>query len=251
MQPARPVLTWRGRRGRMSTAKWEALEGQLPEYTLAGSGWPQLGRPTVLEIGFGMGDATVAAVTAAPEVDVIACEPHLAGVANLCRMLRAEGLTNVRIHAGDALDLLDGGAGRGPLGAYSTVAPHRSHFVPAPSATPAERLRRSGPDLTVAVQPLPDASLAGIRVFFPDPWPRLRHRIKRLVRPPFVALVERVLKADGIVHLSTDIEDYAVQMQEVFAGWTEVAPPVRPVTKFELIGRAAGRPIVDLAFRRC
>jgi tRNA (guanine-N7-)-methyltransferase len=61
---------------------------------------------TVLEIGFGMGEATAAMAAAAPDVDVLAVDVHPAGVASLLRRLEAADLRNVRVVEGDALALL-------------------------------------------------------------------------------------------------------------------------------------------------
>ena len=100
-----------------------------------------------------------------------------------------------------------------------------------------------------------DGSLAAVHVFFPDPWPKKRHHKRRLVQPAFLSLLGRKLKAGGIVHLATDVPDYADQMAEVFsrhaafaaasAGFAE-----RPTTKFEKRGRRLGNPVRDLVFMR-
>jgi tRNA (guanine-N7-)-methyltransferase len=107
----------------------------------------------------------------------------------------------------------------------------------------------------VLQQMVPDGALAALHLFFPDPWPKKRHRKRRLVQPQFAALAARKLAPGGIVHAATDWPDYAEQMQEVFsqeslfemagAGFIE-----RPVTKFETRGRRLGHPIRDLHFRR-
>ena len=62
---------------------------------------------------------------------------------------------------------------------------------------------------------VPPASLAGIRIFFPDPWPKRRHHKRRLVQPDFVALAASRLAPGGTLHLATDWDDYAVQMRAV------------------------------------
>jgi tRNA (guanine-N7-)-methyltransferase len=110
---------------------------------------------------------------------------------------------------------------------------------------------------------VPPASLAGIRIFFPDPWPKRRHRKRRLVQPDFVALAASRIAPDGTLHLATDWEDYAVQMLTVCdaepllentavdlaGGWTP-RPSWRPVTKFEQRARVEGREVHDLVYRR-
>ncbi len=62
------------------------------------------------------------------------------------------------------------------------------------------------------------ASLSGIHVFFPDPWPKARHHKRRLIQPPFVELLASRLLPGGYLHCATDWEHYAVQMLAVLAG---------------------------------
>jgi tRNA (guanine-N7-)-methyltransferase len=109
---------------------------------------------------------------------------------------------------------------------------------------------------------VPRASLAGIRIFFPDPWPKRRHRKRRLVQPDFVALAASRLEPGGILHLATDWDDYARQMRAVCdaepalenlaadspEGWTP-RPDWRPVTKFEQRALLEGREVRDLMYR--
>jgi tRNA (guanine-N7-)-methyltransferase len=100
---------------------------------------------------------------------------------------------------------------------------------------------------------IPDASLAGIHLFFPDPWPKKRHHKRRLVQPPFVALATRKLAAGGYFHMATDWPDYATQMDEVLATEEGLRPgdaKRRPVTKFERRGLGLGHPVRDLLFVR-
>jgi tRNA (guanine-N7-)-methyltransferase len=107
---------------------------------------------------------------------------------------------------------------------------------------------------------LPDASFAAVNLFFPDPWPKKRHHKRRLVQPPFVAEVARVLELGGLLHIATDWADYARHTREVmqeFAGFapaTEPSPAAdrlafRPPTKFERRGRRLGHEVVDLHYR--
>jgi tRNA (guanine-N7-)-methyltransferase len=102
---------------------------------------------------------------------------------------------------------------------------------------------------------IPDASLAAIHLFFPDPWPKKRHHKRRLVQPPFAALAARKLAPGGIVHAATDWPDYAEQIGQVFSGnagleSAESGFVARPATKFETRGKRLGHPIRDLYFRR-
>lgn len=64
---------------------------------------------------------------------------------------------------------------------------------------------------------LAPASLDGVHVFFPDPWHKKRHNKRRLIQPPFVALLASRIKPGGYLHLATDWEDYAIQMLEVLS----------------------------------
>ncbi|HET6534429.1 MAG TPA: tRNA (guanosine(46)-N7)-methyltransferase TrmB [Actinoplanes sp.] len=96
-------------------------------------------------------------------------------------------------------------------------------------------------------------SLDAVHVFFPDPWPKARHHKRRLIQPGNVVLLRRLLRLGGVLHCATDWPDYAEQMTATLAGdpGLEPAPGAgRPATKFERRGRQAGRPIVDLTFRR-
>jgi len=102
-------------------------------------------------------------------------------------------------------------------------------------------------------------SLDGVHVFFPDPWPKKRHHKRRLLQPPFVALLASRLKPGGYLHAATDWEEYAAQMLEVLSGEpalentaTDYAPrpAYRPLTKFEERGLKLGHAVRDLVFRR-
>ena len=59
-------------------------------------------------------------------------------------------------------------------------------------------------------------SLAGVQIFFPDPWPKKRHHKRRLVNPDFVALVTEKLQDNGFIHFATDVEEYAEVAGEIF-----------------------------------
>ncbi|MFF0148564.1 tRNA (guanosine(46)-N7)-methyltransferase TrmB [Amycolatopsis sulphurea] len=106
-------------------------------------------------------------------------------------------------------------------------------------------------------------ALAGVRLFFPDPWPKKKHHKRRIVQPEFVALVASRLAPGGTFHLATDWEHYAEQMLAVCSaepalrnryagepgGWAP-RPPWRPVTKFEQRADVEGRVSHDLIFER-
>lgn len=107
---------------------------------------------------------------------------------------------------------------------------------------------------------IPDASLAGVQIFFPDPWPKRRHHERRLIQSEFIKLVVSKLQANGILHLATDWEHYAKHMMQVLnqesqlqnvagVGQFAARSPQRPiVTKFEKRALHAGRDIWDLQF---
>lgn len=124
---------------------------------------------------------------------------------------------------------------------------------------------------------LPEGSLDGIHIFFPDPWHKTRHKKRRLIQPPFVELLASRLKPGGYIHCATDWENYALQMLEVLgqeaslqnsvanptaaelaaaleadraeglAGFAP-RPDYRPLTKFENRGLRLGHGVWDLVF---
>lgn len=100
-------------------------------------------------------------------------------------------------------------------------------------------------------------SLAGVHIFFPDPWHKARHNKRRLVQPDFVALLASRLAPGAYLHCATDWEDYAHQMLEVLAAEPSLEntasgfaprPDYRPVTKFENRGLKLGHGVWDLVF---
>ena len=102
-------------------------------------------------------------------------------------------------------------------------------------------------------------SLAGVHIFFPDPWPKKHHHKRRLVQPDFVALLASRLAPGGYLHLATDWEDYAERMLEVLGAEPALEntvegfaprPESRPVTRFERRGLGLGHGVRDLLFRR-
>ncbi|GAB3625372.1 tRNA (guanosine(46)-N7)-methyltransferase TrmB [Pandoraea terrae] len=106
---------------------------------------------------------------------------------------------------------------------------------------------------------LPEASLDGVHVFFPDPWHKKRHHKRRLLQAPFVALLASRLKPGGYLHCATDWQEYAEQMLEVLgaeptlentAGGYAPRPDYRPVTKFENRGLRLGHGVWDVVFRK-
>ncbi|MFZ2313969.1 MAG: tRNA (guanosine(46)-N7)-methyltransferase TrmB [Methylobacter sp.] len=107
-----------------------------------------------------------------------------------------------------------------------------------------------------------DNSLAGVHLFFPDPWPKKKHHKRRIVRPSFVELLVRKLKAGGYFHAATDWQNYAEAMLEVLSaagsGLSNTSntgdycerPEYRPLTKFEQRGMRLGHGVWDLIFKK-
>ena len=170
-------------------------------------------RPVVLEIGCGMGDATLAMAGQDRDTGIVAVDVHTPGIGVVLAGAEREALDNVRVCVGDAVELMD------------VLGP---------------------------------GTLAGIRAFFPDPWPKVRHHKRRLVQPAFVHRAAQLLAPGGTLHLATDISHYADQMLSVCAAepLLDVGPGLiprpdwRPITGYERRGLAAGRPSADLIATR-
>jgi tRNA (guanine-N7-)-methyltransferase len=111
-------------------------------------------------------------------------------------------------------------------------------------------------DALVFLDRLPEGSLAGIRSYVPDPWPKVRHHHRRLIRDDVVARFVTLLRPGGWLHLATDIDDYAEQMRRVcddqrcLSGGVMARPADRPVTRYEQKGIEAGHTVVDLWYER-
>ncbi|TSE33877.1 tRNA (guanine-N(7)-)-methyltransferase [Tepidimonas charontis] len=223
------------RAGRTTTGQAKALAALGPRFVLPFAPAPldaeaAFGRraPLVLEIGFGMGEATAHIARLRPDENFLCCEVHEPGVGALLKRIGELGLTNIRIVQHDAVEVLQ-------------------HMLPAWSATHPER------------------GLDGVHIFFPDPWHKKRHHKRRLIQAPFVALLASCLKPGAYVHLATDWQPYAEQMLQVLTaepllvnastdpalGGYAPRPAYRPPTKFEQRGLRLGHGVWDLIFRRC
>jgi len=174
-------------------------------------------RETRLEIGFGGGEHLIEAAALEPDVGFIGCEPFINGVARLLSQIERRGLENIRLHRGDAIEVVDR---------------------------------------------LPEASLARVYLFYPDPWPKRRQRKRRFISVDTLARLARVMRSGAQLRFSTDIDDYAA--------WTlarlRVSPDFRWTaeraadwldpwegwmqTKYEGKAIAAGRKPVYLTFTR-
>ena len=106
---------------------------------------------------------------------------------------------------------------------------------------------------------VPPGALAGLHVFFPDPWPKKRHHKRRLIQPAFAALAASRLAPGGYFHVATDWQEYAEHVLAVLRATPGLAntaedfaprPATRPETKFERRGLRLGHGVWDIVFRR-
>lgn len=115
-----------------------------------------------------------------------------------------------------------------------------------------------GDGLDVLVHLIAPASLTGVRVFFPDPWPKARHHKRRLLQAPTFAVIAERLRPGGVLHVATDHAGYAEHIAEVGDGEPRLrrvptdpelpALPIsvlRPTTKYEAKAHGADRPVTD------
>ena len=108
---------------------------------------------------------------------------------------------------------------------------------------------------------LPDNSIDRVQIYFPDPWPKKKHRKRRLIQPDFISCLTPRLSQNGLLHMATDWQDYAEQMFDVMkadkafvnlseqGGYSE-RPAWRPETKFERRGHRLGHGIWDLIYKK-
>jgi len=175
--------------------------------------------PVILEIGFGMGEATAHIAKVRPQDNFLCCEVHEAGVGALLKRIGEQDLHNIRILRHDAVEVID-------------------HM-------------------------LPEGSLDGVHIFFPDPWHKTKHNKRRLIQAALVKKLALRLQPGGYLHCATDWQPYAEQMLEVIGaepllrntatpeqqGFAE-QPDYRPLTKFENRGLKLGHGVWDLVFQR-
>jgi tRNA (guanine-N7-)-methyltransferase len=220
--PAHPrsIRSFVVRAGRMGPGQSRALAELGPRFVIPYSAQrhdfdASFGRqaPHVLEIGFGMGDATATIARGRPDTDFIGVEVHTPGVGALLKRIGEMGLTNLRLIQHDAVEVLE--------------------------------------------QMIEPDSLAGVHVFFPDPWHKKKHNKRRLIQAGFVRLLASRLQPGAYLHCATDWQPYAEQMLEVLgaeptlrnsaAGYAP-KPDYRPLTKFENRGLKLGHGVWDLVF---
>ena len=115
-----------------------------------------------------------------------------------------------------------------------------------------------GDGLDALTDHIPASTLAEIRIWFPDPWPKRKHHKRRLITAAHVSLMVDRLRLGGVLHTATDVASYADVMQHVLGGCAQLEPVLvggprpewRPLTKFEAAGRTAGRQVVDFRYRK-
>lgn len=216
------IKSFVNRRSHITQGQQEALDTWLKKWSLPYE--PKLldvaaafGRvaPTILEIGFGMGETTEQIALARPGDNFLGVEVFNAGVGALLKRIEGSALTNIRIIQHDAVEVL-----------RDMIAPE---------------------------------SLAGVHIYFPDPWPKTRHHKRRLIQPALIALLASRMAPGSYIHCATDWEHYAMQMLEVLSGETSLQntcegfsprPDFRPLTKFENRGLRLGHGVWDLIFRK-
>ena len=167
-------------------------------------------KEVILEIGFGMGEATALIGRDFPETGFLAVEVHKPGIGKLMARIEELALSNIRIIEGDIHPILQ------------TM--------------------------------IPDTSVDGVHLFFPDPWPKKRHNKRRIINADFLQLIHSKIKDGGFFHIATDWVPYAQYIQEVFAasplftGGHVERPEWRPVTRFEGQGITKDHQVSDLKY---
>lgn len=115
--------------------------------------------------------------------------------------------------------------------------------------------------IEILEQKVPDYSVSGVHLFFPDPWHKRRHHKRRIVRPSFLHLLNKKLLPGGYFHAATDWQDYAKDMLATLSaddGLKNASPggdycprpDYRPLTKFENRGLRLGHGVWDLIFTK-
>ncbi|MBI3428465.1 MAG: tRNA (guanosine(46)-N7)-methyltransferase TrmB [Actinobacteria bacterium] len=165
-----------------------------------------------IEIGFGMGEATIDIAKKFPQRGFLAVDVHQPGIGKLLASIEESELSNVRVMDEDA------------------------HVV--------------------LMAMIPDESLDGIHLFFPDPWPKTRHHKRRIVNEGFIELIHSKLKIGGTFHVATDWHPYSEWIEErfsnspLFIGGEVERPDWRPITRFEGQGIRKKHRVTDLIYRK-
>jgi len=166
----------------------------------------------IMEIGFGMGEATAIIAKNHPNNGYIAVDVHPPGIGKLLARIVESDLTNLKVIEEDVHVVLQ-------------------HMIP-------------------------NESLDGIHLFFPDPWPKKKHNKRRIVNEGFLALIHPKIKRGGFIHIATDWVPYAESIQQVFAestlftGGVIDKPEWRPVTRFEGQGIDKDHAVNDMMYTK-
>jgi len=166
----------------------------------------------IMEIGFGMGEATAIIALASPNNGYLAVDLHPPGIGKLLSRIQEQEITNIKVIEDDV----------------HVVLPYM----------------------------IDDAALDGVHLYFPDPWPKVKHHKRRIVNAGFLELVASKLKPGGYFHLATDWVPYAESMKNVFKTSTQFSggvidkPDWRPVTRFEGQGIDKDHRVTDLLYFR-
>jgi tRNA (guanine-N7-)-methyltransferase len=221
-RPLRPIRSFVLRQGRMSPAQQHALDALLPRYGIAFA-------PALVDFDAAFGRR-------APRILEIGC---------------GMGETTAAIaQARPEVDFIAVDVHRPGIGSLLRRL-HEQHLG---------NVRVIAHDaVEVVAAMIAPASLAGIHVYFPDPWPKKRHHKRRLLKPAFVAELARRLAPGGRLHAATDWEEYAHEILAACLGESLLAntargfaprPDERPLTKFEARGLKLGHRTWDVIFAR-
>ena len=205
------------RGGRISKRQRWALDTLARHYCfpagadLSDSPFLKRSSETVVEIGFGTGNATAKIAVDRPRTSFLAIEVFDAGIGNLLGLLHDQGIENVRIIKGDAVEVFE-------------------HTIP-------------------------DDTLSGIHLFFPDPWPKKGHHKRRIIQSSFVNTLIKKMRKEAYLYIVTDWGDYADHIKTILGQFSELEDPYngvnpsiswRPKTRFEEKGIAKGHLIHEI-----
>jgi len=169
----------------------------------------------VVEIGFGMGDATIKLAEKNKDIGYIAIDVHKPGIGKVLAEVEKKKISNLKVIEYDAVPVFQ--------------------------------------------KMIPDGSLYGVHIFFPDPWPKKKHHKRRLIKEEFINILSSKLKQGGYIFIATDWEEYAHfilrEMNKVktlknqYDGFTDKIE-WRPQTKFERKGLKKDHKVWELFFEK-
>lgn len=209
------------RAGRMSRAQRKSYDELFPDNSIQYENsiidlnkiFPK--QEVIVEIGFGMGDATWQIAKENPNKAYIGIEVHTPGVGRLLHQMHLNSVPNVKVIEHDAVEVID--------------------------------------------NMLPENSISGIHIFFPDPWQKKKHHKRRLIQVEFIKKILEVVKPGGYIYIVTDWVEYAEHIMEVFSKIEGIENPYdgyataqdwRPRTKFEKKGLDKDHVINEILFRK-